>query len=82
MCCDHCHRPIQPGAARTWLDGVKHWVWVCSTCFAFLLSAGAQSTPPERPAPVLMYFASPIVAASTNTSSGMISAIVGADHNP
>lgn len=84
MCCDHCHRPIQPGTERTLWDEVKHCVWVCATCFAFLASAAAQATPPQQPRPLLMYSASPIVAANTNTSSALMtySTVVGPEHKP
>lgn len=55
MTCDHCHCQISPGSEQTFWDSVKHCVWVCATCAAFLLSTvtPGQLSPQQEPPPII-----------------------------
>src|SRR5215469_4886249 len=69
MCCDCCHREIPPGTERTLWHGVKHWAWVCATCFVFGSSAiFGQITPPEVAPPIFIDVRAPSIY--TNTLAG------------
>jgi hypothetical protein len=79
MCCDCCHHQIAPGTERTLWDGVKHWVWVCATCFAFGSSVVfGQLSPPEAAPPIFIDVRAPSIYTNasagtfTNTSTGML----------
>lgn len=82
MCCAHCHRPVPPGTERPLWDQVKHCIWVCATCFAFLVSARAQPTPPQQPAPILRLYVSTIVSSNTSTSAGTIITDITENYRP
>jgi hypothetical protein len=69
MCCDRCHRPIQPGTERALWDGLKRRLRVCATCVAFGTSVVfGQISPPEAPPPVMINVLSPSIY--TNTAAG------------
>jgi hypothetical protein len=55
MCCDHCHCEITPGTERTFWDSIKHSVWVCAACAAFLISTASPgpTSPQQEPPPIL-----------------------------
>jgi hypothetical protein len=69
MCCGCCRREIRPGTEQTLWDGVKHWVWVCATCFAFGNSAVfGQVSPPEAAPPIFIDVRAPSIY--SNVSAG------------
>ncbi len=69
MCCDQCHREIDPGTERTVWGGVKRCMWVCAVCFTFIVSVFGQTSPTEEPPPILLNVGSEL-GASGNTMAG------------
>ncbi len=86
MCCDQCQQPIQPGTERpAWIESLQRVGQVCALCFPFVASmVFGQTSPQQRPAPLLVNFASTIIAPNTNTASAMMtySIDVGRNHKP
>jgi hypothetical protein len=74
MCCDHCHGQITPGTEQTFWDSAKHFVWVCATCAAFLISTVSfgQLSPQQQPPPILQ--ATRSVAVDSGSSGSTLSA--------
>ena len=74
MCCDHCHCEITPGTERTFWDSIKHSVWVCAACAAFLISTASPgpTSPQQEPPPILRAARRVVVdsGSSGNTLSG------------
>jgi hypothetical protein len=53
MCCDRCHRQIEPGTETTVWGGVKRYVLVCALCLPFATSIMfGQTSPTPEPAPL------------------------------